>query len=245
MLDVHPAHHAASTWRDFFIHIATIVLGLLIAIGLEQTVEALHRQHERSQIRESLHSESLQIENDTATSEATLAERKEWLQARIGKVQAAVWQRQPLPPPPPHTGATVLVRPDDPLWRSAKTSGLVPLLTEQEVIAYSEIESLAAQMDVSYDRMVVAHSQHMAFDHEFPSLSGSPDLSQAAAEDLRKYLSLLTEEQYAIYYIGLMVAEMQGAEHAILQGNFDLKQIQAAEKGIDSGFELAGAHILI
>ena len=24
MLDVHPAHHAASTWRDFFIHIATI-----------------------------------------------------------------------------------------------------------------------------------------------------------------------------------------------------------------------------
>ena len=36
MLDVHPAHHAASTWRDFFIHIATIVLGLLIAIGLER-----------------------------------------------------------------------------------------------------------------------------------------------------------------------------------------------------------------
>src|ERR1017187_10104742 len=36
MLDIHPAHHAASTWRDFFIHIATIVLGLLIAIGLEQ-----------------------------------------------------------------------------------------------------------------------------------------------------------------------------------------------------------------
>ena len=36
MLDVHPAHHAANTWRDFFIHIATIVLGLLIAVSLEQ-----------------------------------------------------------------------------------------------------------------------------------------------------------------------------------------------------------------
>ena len=32
MLDVHPPHHAANTWRDFFIHIATIVIGLLIAI---------------------------------------------------------------------------------------------------------------------------------------------------------------------------------------------------------------------
>jgi hypothetical protein len=26
MLDVHPPHHAASSWRDFFIHIATIVI---------------------------------------------------------------------------------------------------------------------------------------------------------------------------------------------------------------------------
>ena len=27
MLEVHPAHHAASSWKEFFIHIATIVLG--------------------------------------------------------------------------------------------------------------------------------------------------------------------------------------------------------------------------
>jgi hypothetical protein len=27
------------TWKDFFIHIAAIAVGLLIAIGLEQTVE--------------------------------------------------------------------------------------------------------------------------------------------------------------------------------------------------------------
>lgn len=39
MLDVHPAHHPANSWKEFFIHIATIVLGLLIAVGLEQTVE--------------------------------------------------------------------------------------------------------------------------------------------------------------------------------------------------------------
>jgi hypothetical protein len=51
MLDVHPAHHAASTWRDFFIHIATIVIGLLIAIGLEQTVEYFHHRHLASEAR--------------------------------------------------------------------------------------------------------------------------------------------------------------------------------------------------
>jgi hypothetical protein len=49
MLDVHPPHETAHTWTDFLIHIATIVVGLIIAIGLEQTVEHIH-QHQ--QVRE-------------------------------------------------------------------------------------------------------------------------------------------------------------------------------------------------
>ena len=52
MLDVHPPHHAANNWRDFFIHIAAIVVGLLIAVGLEQTVEAVHQRHQRRVLRE-------------------------------------------------------------------------------------------------------------------------------------------------------------------------------------------------
>ena len=30
MLDVHAPHEAVHTWRDFFIHIATIVVGLVM-----------------------------------------------------------------------------------------------------------------------------------------------------------------------------------------------------------------------
>jgi hypothetical protein len=52
MLDIHPPHHPASSWRDFFIHIATIVVGLLIAIGLEQTLEHLHDRHGIAKARE-------------------------------------------------------------------------------------------------------------------------------------------------------------------------------------------------
>jgi hypothetical protein len=57
MLDVHPAHHAASSWKEFFIHIATIVLGLLIAIGLEQAVEYFHHRREVAEVREELRGE--------------------------------------------------------------------------------------------------------------------------------------------------------------------------------------------
>jgi hypothetical protein len=57
MLDVHPAHHAASSWREFFVHIATIVIGLLIAVGIEQTVEYIHHRREVADTREALRKE--------------------------------------------------------------------------------------------------------------------------------------------------------------------------------------------
>src|SRR4029077_5858851 len=44
-------------WRDFFIHIATIVLGLLIAVSLEQTVEYFHHRREVAETREALRGE--------------------------------------------------------------------------------------------------------------------------------------------------------------------------------------------
>jgi hypothetical protein len=54
MLDVHPPHESIHTWKDFSIHIATIVVGLLIAIGLEQTVEHFHHRHQVAEVRDSL-----------------------------------------------------------------------------------------------------------------------------------------------------------------------------------------------
>lgn len=63
MLDIHPPHHAASTWRDFFIHIATIVIGLLIALCLEGMVEWSHHRHLVNEARETLRHEI--VDNQT------------------------------------------------------------------------------------------------------------------------------------------------------------------------------------
>ena len=54
MLDVHAPHEGIHTWRAFLIHIATIVIGLLVAIGLEQTVEHFHHRHQAQQARKHL-----------------------------------------------------------------------------------------------------------------------------------------------------------------------------------------------
>jgi hypothetical protein len=54
MLDVHPPEHTPHSWRDFLIHIATIVVGLVIAVGIEQTVEWIHHRVEVAAARREL-----------------------------------------------------------------------------------------------------------------------------------------------------------------------------------------------
>ena len=46
MLDVHAPHESVHTWKSFFIHIAIITIGLLIALCLEKTVEFFHHRHQ-------------------------------------------------------------------------------------------------------------------------------------------------------------------------------------------------------
>src|SRR5579864_5734946 len=52
--EVHPSHPGIRTWQDFFVHISTIVIGLLIAIGLEQSVEYIHHRHQLQEARREL-----------------------------------------------------------------------------------------------------------------------------------------------------------------------------------------------
>jgi hypothetical protein len=57
MIDVHPPHGPTHSWKDFLIHMSAICLGLLLAIGLEQTVEYIHHRHEVSETRRALQEE--------------------------------------------------------------------------------------------------------------------------------------------------------------------------------------------
>lgn len=57
MLDVHPPHESAHSWRDILIHLFTITLGLLIALSLEGVVEWQHHRHLVHDAEASLHAE--------------------------------------------------------------------------------------------------------------------------------------------------------------------------------------------
>jgi hypothetical protein len=60
MLDVHAPEHGIHGVRDFFVHLLTITVGLLIALGLEASVEALHHRSERKEAEATLRQELTQ-----------------------------------------------------------------------------------------------------------------------------------------------------------------------------------------
>ncbi len=74
MLDVHPPEHGIHGVRDFFLHLFTITIGLLIALGLEAGAEAIHHRHQREEaeamIRQELRDNRatlVKVQTDTAS----------------------------------------------------------------------------------------------------------------------------------------------------------------------------------
>lgn len=142
MLDVHPAQHAASTWRDFFIHIATIVIGLFIAVSLEQTVELLHHRHQRNQLEEELRRDGeaneKYIQDDIAVTQSTM----DWASGQAaaighaGPVSPLILRRMPV-------GA--LYSPDAGVWLAAKTNGQASLLPTGEQNWFEDLARLEEQ----------------------------------------------------------------------------------------------------
>jgi hypothetical protein len=230
MLEVHAPHQAMNTWKDFFVHIATIVVGLIIAVGLEQAVEAINHRHERSELRQTLRRESEQIPKDSRSTEAALAYHRNWLARRVDQVKAAVWQQQALAEPTAHV-LPIFDYPDSPLWRSAKLSGLVERLGTAELNAYSEVELLISKIDGFYDAWRRAQSKRLQFERQYPQRpGGGMDFSMASPADLRNYLGLLTDEDEATSVFLEWDRNVEGAEETIFGGDLRLEAIFAAER---------------
>src|SRR5947209_3784488 len=99
MLDVHPSPHAAHGWRDFFVHIATIVIGLLIALGLEQSAEGIHHRRQVREARGAIAEERAANQREFATNTEMFRRETKRFQTNL----AVLWYLQQHPGAAPDT----------------------------------------------------------------------------------------------------------------------------------------------
>ena len=203
MLDVHPPHHATHSWRDFFIHIATIVVGLLIAIGLEQTVETLHRLHERHVLEGELR---VECETDNANAEIDIAEydaRMTWLLGLKQDIdtmlvtggKANLPYRQFHSPPHLHDSGSGLLLIVSNVWETAKSDGRLALLPDGAKATYGVFYRHIDQYSAGNLTDVELARQQQAFADQFSELRpfGVPVLSRMSADQLIAYRRLVME----------------------------------------------------
>jgi len=144
MLDVHPPHAPTHTWSDFFLHIATICIGLLIAIGLEQSVEAVHRHHQRIGLEADLRTEAAN-NREIIARDLNMRALEPWFEQAAQAADSATPSQGkihlllPAPPCLPGSVGTSELRyfaPSQAVWTTAKESSLVPLLPVEQARMY-------------------------------------------------------------------------------------------------------------
>jgi hypothetical protein len=149
MLDVHAPHQELHTWKSFFIHLATIVIGLLIAVGLEQTVEYFHHRQQVAEIRRSL-AEERRINELIFTSACN--EFRRYAPILMGSLQTLTYLRaHPGAPPSQWPGRfsfyMLITRFQDSAWKTALQSAALGYMPRAEVRAYSDIYARLSEVN--------------------------------------------------------------------------------------------------
>jgi hypothetical protein len=199
MIDVHPPHHAVNTWRDFLIHMITIVLGLLIAIGLEQSVEALHHLHQRHDLEHDLHLEAKKnlgmFQRDYLfcdMNNARLVALHRYVEAvRANPHQSAISYDQ-LPPEPLRV---TFWFPVESSWNTAKESSFVALLPRDEATMFYEVyvqnDLLLALADKYFD--IAASRRRFEMRFADPSAPDASAVGRMGPDDLKQYSGLISD----------------------------------------------------
>ena len=168
MLDVHPPTEPVHGWRDFFIHIATITIGLLIALSMEGCVEW---KHHRNQVREVESSLQIEIEanarklkealQDVKSEQELLAEDVVILRKIIANPKVS---NQDAPKInfrlPTFDGVS---------WQTAKSTGALSYMPYERVHEYSDIyeqqdDVYQAELQAARDAML-SYAPFVNMDH--------------------------------------------------------------------------------
>jgi hypothetical protein len=136
MIDVHPPEHGIHGFRDFVVHLLTITVGLLIALGLEASVEALHHRHERKDAEATIRREILdngdmvqqsgpQFKTELVGMTTVVQTLEDLSQGRPGTLHEAdfIFHQAPL---------------EDSAWRTAGSTGVLSYMDYSQVEKFSD-----------------------------------------------------------------------------------------------------------
>jgi hypothetical protein len=220
-MDVHAPHEPLHSWRDFWIHLGTITIGLLIAISLEQSVEGLHHVHQRHQLEGDLRAEGERNVEIVANDRRVIAALRDWeldLRKNVDTMRAS-GGKAGLGYVASHVTGQPTV-PSDSVWTTAKESMLVALLPRSEAEMYSRLEMQHGLLRETISHWLEVRGELTEFEDNFDDAEpGSrPELGRMSVEELHNYSMLLTKEIAARDNVLFRLNNFVRLDRAVLDG---------------------------
>jgi hypothetical protein len=232
MIDIHSPHKSDHTWKDFFIHIGTIAVGLLLAIGLEQTVEYFHHRDQVAQLTEQMRTEA---QSNLPLIRDSVARLK--VQATyIRSLEDALLAGKPsgdsvdVRGVPPNAGSALYVSPSRATWSAAQSAGLAALLPADRAklfarLDYNTVEDIGADDDLHETlRTLVSECARAHYDHANPAVQR---ISLSHRDDL---LFQLEQVDGALRRSVAILALVEGGDEAILAGVHSLDEMYSFQQ---------------
>lgn len=234
MIDVHVPHKSEHTWTDFFIHIGTIAVGLLLAIGLEQGVEFVHHRHQRHELQQQLQADAQKTVQETALADRNLTAWLHYLRACMTQVKASLNGRK-LPDPTRPTLNQGFDVPQDSVWQAAKADGTVAVLPAEDIRVFSELNEINSQLvplftaylDSSFRAGNLKWSLTRDGAHAL-------DIESLTADQKREYLDALMQEYDMALKVRFAVRPLRGGSLAVARGERNLAKVQLTERQFDN-----------
>jgi hypothetical protein len=174
MLEPHAPGTPIHTWTDFLVHIGAIAVGLLLALGLEQTAELIHHRHLRAEIETRIQAAlqaDLKIDADNfAQLRRHLAYLAELRNAVTARINGATSPSQPALHDP--RIALFVIFPGMAPYEAAQSNGTVALLEENRIRLYNRLSFARQVMLIARDHWFVDAVRLESFQRRFTDSSG-------------------------------------------------------------------------
>jgi len=234
-MDVHAPHGGLHTWRDFWIHLGTITIGLLIAIGLEQSVEWMHRLHERHVLQQDLREEA-ERNLKIISEDLRIADNEIWMkQAMAATAYAKVSGGKltiTLPAAPCYAGTlnTSHVKyfaPSETVWTAARESGLTSLIPAREARVYARLAHNQTLLSGARDRVAYACNEVAAQQQRFSAAGpgAGTRVWTMTPEQAEKFAEASSRAGIEIKGLIFRLRVVQVCEEAILNESLDSDKI--------------------
>jgi hypothetical protein len=225
MLDIHTTHAPVHGWRDFFIHIAIIVVGLCIAVGIQQTVEFIHNHHQLAELRQALRGE--RQNNHEVFGIETQQWRTSTAELQNNLMIFQYIQQHPGTPQEKLPGvlqwSNSNIQFNSAVWAAAHQSGTIALLSRGEIqeasALYFFVEKINQQIVDAARALLVAERYDFSDSdptHLSPAqIATEVELTQTALTEqyVRGGLLLAVVEDFRDFPATITVDEMQRMRH--------------------------------